>query len=96
MYSRGTRRLLKTALVLVVSIQTNCTLGGLPLSEAHAGGRRLMIAIADFQAGFSRMECTGWSVRHRTTQRLQESVAMLQDAHRGAGSNNNVTYTHRP
>ena len=55
--------------------------------------------IAQYQAGFFRNGAvpTGqFIITAKTKQDYNDIVDKLQERHRGAGKNNNVTYTHRP
>jgi 2'-5' RNA ligase len=55
--------------------------------------------IAQYQAGFFKNGAvpTGeFVITAKTTQDFNDMVDKLQERHRGAGKNNNVTYTHRP
>ena len=86
-------------LVLPGGVDPNDLYAGYSPSEASRRWATLDDYIADFQAGFfenGAVPAGQFIITAPTRQAFQESVAMLQDAHRGAGSNNNVTYTHRP
>lgn len=55
--------------------------------------------IADFQKGFfenGAIPAGTFIITAATEQEFDDSVNKLQDAHRGAGKNNNVTYAPRP
>ncbi len=66
--------------------------------KPHAGGVASMITslISRLDVFENGAVPAGRWPRTNAAILFRESVAMLQDAHRGAGSNNNVTYTHRP
>ncbi len=55
--------------------------------------------IADFQAGFfenGAVPAGQFVITAGTTKEYNDVVDTLQERHRGAGNNNNVTYAHRP
>ncbi len=82
-------------LVLVVSIQTTCTLGTRRL-KPHAGGRRSCY-IADFQSWIFRKWSRYRLVSSLLPQRGNHFKAWRVARHSSrANRNNNVTYTHRP
>ncbi len=68
-------------------------------SEAARRWAKLDDYIADFQAGFfenGAVPAGEFLITARTTKEYNDIVNMLEDRHRGAGKNGNVTYTHRP
>lgn len=99
-YTVGTQTFTEDeVLVLPGGVDPNDLYAGYSPSEASRRWATLDDYIADFQAGFfenGAVPAGQFIITAPTRQAFQESVAMLQDAHRGAGSNNNVTYTHRP
>ncbi len=94
-YSRHTSFTEDEVLVLPGGADPNSVRWVFAVEAPHAGGRRSMITSLISRLDFREWSGTGWSAHYYRTngQSFQESVAMLQDAHRGAGSNNT---THRP
>jgi len=75
------------------------------LSEGFSPGRAakrwttLDDYIADYQAGFFRngaVPAGQMIITARTSTEFNDIVDMLEQRHKGAGKNNNLTYTHRP
>lgn len=68
-------------------------------SEAARRWAKLDDYIADFQAGFfenGAVPAGQFMITAPTPQEFNDIVDMLQERHKGAGKNGNVTYTHRP
>lgn len=68
-------------------------------SKAAARWSTLDSYIADFQKGFfenGAIPAGQFIITAVSEQDYKDTVAKLQDSHRGAGKNNNVTYTPRP
>lgn len=72
---------------------------GFSASRAAKRWTRLDDYIADYQKGFfenGAIPSGQLVITARTVGEFNEIVDKLQDRHRGASKNNNVTYTHRP
>ncbi len=86
-YTAGTQTFTEDeVLVLPGGTDPNDLYAGYSPSGSHAGGDALDDYIADFQAGFSRMEryrLVSSLLPHRGNH-FESSAAMLQDAQRGA------------
>lgn len=73
--------------------------GGYSPSEAARRWATLDDYIADYQAGFfenGAVPSGQFIITASSKKDFEDTVAMLQARHRGAGNNNNVTYTPRP
>lgn len=72
---------------------------GFSTAQAAKRWTRLDDYIADYQKGFfenGAVPAGEFVIRTRTAQEFNDIVRGLQDKHRGAGKNNNVTYVHDP
>lgn len=72
---------------------------GYSATEASIRWIRLDDLIADFQRGFfenNAISAGMFVVTAPSVKEYDDIVDMLQSRHRGAGNNNNVTYSHRP
>lgn len=72
---------------------------GFSTSQAAKRWTQLDDYIADYQKGFfenGAVPAGEFVIRTRTAQEFNDIVRGLQDKHRGAGKNNNVTYVHDP
>lgn len=68
-------------------------------TEAAARWSRLDDYIADYQAGFFKngaIPAGQFVITAPTVKDYEDIVTMMQKRHRGAGKNNNVTYSHQP
>lgn len=73
--------------------------GGYSPSEASRRWAKLDDYIADFQTGFfenNAIPAGQFIITAATKKDFEDTVDMLQSKHRGAGNNNNITYTPRP
>lgn len=73
--------------------------GGYSPSEAARRWATLDDYIADYQSGFfenGAVPSGQFIITSKNKKDFEDTVAMLQARHRGAGNNNNVTYTPRP
>lgn len=73
--------------------------GGFAPGEASRRWAKLEDYIADFQAGFfenGAVPAGQFIITAASKKDYEDTVDMMQARHRGAGNNNNVTYTPRP
>lgn len=86
-------------LVLPGGVHPNNLYGGYSPSEASRKWGKLDDYIADYQAGFfenNAIPAGEFVITAPTGTEYNDIVDKLQARHKGAGKNNNVTYTHRP
>ena len=72
---------------------------GYSATEAAKRWSKIDDYIADYQSGFFKngaIPSGQFIITAATTKEYKDIVEMMQARHRGAGKNNNVTYTHRP
>lgn len=85
--------------ITLKSINPESITNGFSPSRAARRWTKLEDYIADYQKGFFENGAIPQGqliITARTTTEYNDIVDMLQKRHRGAGKNNNVTYTHRP
>ncbi len=85
--------------ITLKSINPDDINGGFSPSRAARRWTTLDDYIADYQAGFFRngaVPAGEMIVTARTTSEFNDIVDNLQAKHKGAGKNNNITYSHRP
>lgn len=86
-------------LVLPGGVNPHDLYGGYSPSEAARRWAKLDDYIADFQAGFfenGAVPAGEFIITAPTIKEFNDIVDTMQERHRGAGKNGNVTYTHRP
>lgn len=89
----------KEVIVLPGGVDPHNLSGGYSPSEASRRWATLDEYIGDFQSGFfenGAVPAGQFIVTARTVAEYNEAVDKLQERHRGAGKNGNVTYSHRP
>lgn len=89
----------KEVIVLPGGVDPRNLYAGYSPSEAARRWAKLDDYIADYQAGFfenGAVPAGQFIITAATVQDYEDTVAMLQERHRGAGKNGNVTYSHRP
>lgn len=89
----------REVLVLPGGVNPYNLYGGYSPSEAARRWAKLDDYIADFQAGFfenGAVPAGQFLITAATTKDYNDIVNMLEERHRGAGKNGNVTYSHRP
>lgn len=80
-------------------VDPNNLYNGYAPSEASVRWAKLDDYIADYQAGFfenGAVSAGQFIITAATKEDFDNTVDMMQSRHRGAGNNNNVTYTPRP
>lgn len=85
--------------ITLKSVNPDSITDGFSASRAAKRWTKLDDYIADYQAGFFENGAIPQGqliVTARTASEYNDIVDMLQRRHKGAGKNNNVTYTHRP
>lgn len=85
--------------ITLKNIDPNDINGGFSASRAASRWTTLDDYIADYQAGFFRngaVPAGEMIITARTTSEFNDIVDNLQAKHKGAGKNNNITYSHRP
>lgn len=85
--------------ITLKSVNPNNVNDGFSASRAAKRWTRLDDYIADYQKGFfenGAIPSGQLVITARTVGEFNDIVDKLQERHRGAGKNNNVTYTHRP
>ncbi len=85
--------------ITLKSINPDDINGGFSPSRAARRWTTIDDYIADYQAGFFRngaVPAGEMIVTARTTSEFNDIVDNLQAKHKGAGKNNNITYSHRP
>lgn len=89
----------REVLVLPGGVNPNDLYGGYSPSEAARRWAKLDDYIADFQAGFfenGAIPAGEFIITAPTTTEFNDIVDKMEERHRGAGKNGNVTYTHKP
>lgn len=85
--------------ITLKSVNPNHVTEGFSPSQAAKRWTRIDDYIADYQSGFFENGAIPQGqliITARTPTEYNDIVDMLQRRHKGAGKNNNVTYTHRP
>lgn len=99
-YNIGSQEFSDTeVIVLPGGVNPRNLYAGYSPSEAARRWAKLDDYIADYQAGFfenGAVPAGQFLITAATTKEYNDIVDMLQDRHRGAGKNGNVTYAHRP
>lgn len=99
-YSIGSQRFTEDeVIVLPGGTDPNNLYFGYSPTMASVRWIRLDDYIADFQKGFfenNAIPAGMFKIIASTVEEYNDIVAMLQSRHRGAGNNNNVTYSHQP
>lgn len=88
-----------TEVITLKNINPDKVTDGFSPSRAARRWTRLDDYIADYQNGFFENGAvpTGQMIiTARTSTEFNDIVDMMQSRHKGAGRNNNITYTHRP
>lgn len=86
-------------IVLPGGVNPHNLYAGYSPSEAARRWAKLDDYIADYQAGFfenGAVPAGQFLITAATTKEYDDIVDMLQERHRGAGKNGNVTFSHRP
>lgn len=89
----------REVIVLPGGVDPNNLYAGYSPSEASRRWAKLDDYIADYQAGFfenGAIPSGQFIITASSKTDFDDTVDKLQDSHRGAGNNNNVTYTPRP
>lgn len=99
-YSVGTNEYDENdVMVIPGGVDPSSLYSGYSPSEASRKWATLDQYIADYQSGFfenGAVPAGQFIVAARTAEDFNDMVDALQAKHRGAGKNNNVTYSHRP
>lgn len=88
-----------TEVITLKSVNPDNIHGGFSPSRAARRWTRLDDYIADYQKGFfenGAVPAGQLVITARTVGEFNDIVDTLQARHKGAGKNNNITYTHRP
>jgi len=89
----------REVMVLPGGVNPHNLYGGYSPSEAARRWAKLDDYIADFQTGFfenNAIPAGQFIITAASKKDYEDTVAMMQDRHRGAGNNGNVTYAPRP
>lgn len=99
-YSKGTNEYTEDEVMVIPGgVDPKNLYGGYSPSTAAKQWATLDDYIADYQAGFFQngaVPAGQFVVTAPTAQEYEDIVDMLQKKHRGAGKNNNITYSHKP
>lgn len=99
-YNIGSQEFSDTeVIVLPGGVNPHNLYAGYSPSEAARRWAKLDDYIADYQAGFfenGAVPAGQFLITASSTQEYEDIVDMLQERHRGAGKNGNVTFSHRP